>query len=520
MSRINDFTQLRHFRAAGPVSAAFIGDDQSVVPAILGPVGGGKSVSCVYKGIRRASRMPVCNDGVIRYRRVIVGSTYGQLERNLYPTWKRWLPEDGGDFTPVSEWKGGGGRSAEHRLEWDVVRGTKLVTVFAEFIFAAVGEQAIEDFVRGFEPTDAWFYEMDLLPRALVQSMIPRLGRYPATSETEPDALTTAQASSYQPQLCGDLNAPDIDSWFFQDFEEAQIPGYRVYKQPSGLSPRAENRGNLRPDYYETQVALLSKQAAGRHLVKRMVHAQYAPSLDGEPVYPEYDDATHLAGAPLAPLPGLSIVMGFDQGVQRPAAVIAQVTPSGQYRLLAECVPGRMNARRFAEAVRNTLLEVAPGVPLAEVHYCDPAGFTGADREAGDLAWAEVVAAELGVVILPCETNELDPRLTAVKDELTYSIGPGEPALLVSPVCQMLRKGFASHYRYAKTKVGGGERTSDKPEKNDWSNPHDALQYLLLGLKGRSGVIAGRRDPRAPERRHGRQADAGDSVQIRAPVII
>ena len=55
----------------------------------------------------------------------------------------------------------------------------------------------------------------------------------------------------------------------------------------------------------------------------------------------------------------------------------------------------------------------------------------------------------------------------------------------------MLRKGFASHYRYAIQRVGGLPKTSDKPEKNDWSNPHDALQYLELGDKGRYGVVSG-----------------------------
>ena len=30
-----------------------------------------------------------------------------------------------------------------------------------------------------------------------------------------------------------------------------------------------------------------------------------------------------------------------------------------------------------------------------------------------------------------------------------------------------------------------------KPKKNAWSNPHDALQYIVLGLFGISGVVKG-----------------------------
>lgn len=528
MSSPRTLSQFRKFKPAGPVSGAFIADDRNVVPALLGPVGGGKSVACVYKGIYRASRMPVCNDGVIRYRRAIVGGTYGQLERNLYPTWKRWLPEDGGDFTPVSEWKGGGGRSAVHRLEWEILRNVggqpRWVTVLGEFVFAAVGEQAVEDFVRGFEPTDFWFYEMDLLPRALLEAAIPRLGRYPAISDTEPDALSKASGDSYQPQICGDLNAPDIDSWFFEDFEENEVPGYKVYKQPSGLSARAENLHNLRSNYYDLQVATLSKRPGGRHLVKRMVHAQYAPSLDGEPVFPEYGDDIHLL-SDVRPLPGLPIHLGFDQGLQRPACVAAQITPQGQWRLLFECVPGRMNARRFAQAVKHKIAEVAPGVPLADVAWCDPAGTIGADKEAGDMAWNEIVGAELGITLCGTETNEIEARLTAVKDELSYMIDPETPGLVLSRRhCPMLRKGFASHYRYTRQRVGNSERTSDKPEKNDWSNPNDALQYLMLGIKGRVGAISGPQDARDRARaigQRGRQHVADDDcVVLDAPVAL
>ncbi len=520
--RPQELSQVRNFKPAGPVSAAFIGDDTSVVPTLLGPVGGGKSVACVYKGIRRASLMPVCNDGVIRYRRAIVGTTYGQIERNLYPTWKRWLPEDGGDITQVAEWKGGGGRSATHRLEWEVVRGHTLVPVMAEFVFAAVGEQSVEDFVRGFEPTDFWFYEMDLLPRSLLEASIPRLGRFPAVSNSEPDALSRTAADSYTPQICGDLNAPDIDSWFYEDFEEKPVPGYRLYKQPSGLSPKAENRANLRSNYYDVQVAVLSKRQNGKNLVKRMVHAQYAPSPDGQPVYEEYSDDLHLLPT-IAPVPDVPLTLGFDQGLRRPACVGFQDLPTGQCRVLFEVVPGRMNARRFAEHVRLKIAEVAPGIPLAEIHWCDPAGTIGADQEAGDLAWNEIVAVELGIVIMGTETNEIEARTTAVSDDLTYMIDAQTPGIVISREhCPMLRKGFASHYRYRKERVGTGERTSDKPEKTDESNPHDALQYGRLGVKGRVGAIAGPRDARDPARAIGQRrthADAGDAcVVVKSPV--
>lgn len=510
----------RVFTPSGPVSGAYIHERAAKCKALLGPVGSGKTVANIYDSLSAAAHMPVCNDGIIRYRRAIIGSTYGQLQRNLYPSWRTWLPDDKGSFTPDSEWEGGGGRSATHTLSWDIRRGGKLIEVRAEYLFAAIGDLVVEEFMRGFEPTDMWLFEMDQLAEAVLTVGMTRIGRYPRTGQ-EPDAVPQNVAFPYY--VCGDLNAPDTDSWFYHLFEEDRPDQFRLFRQPSGRSPQAENRSNLRADYYDNQVAILSKQRNGKYLVRRMVDAQYAPSISGEPVYGElFDDMVHMSAAPLAPLPKVPIVLGFDQGLQRPACVMLQRSSSGQYRVLGECIPGRMNARRFAAHVRRMVEDVAPGVPLADVHYCDPAGLIGADKEAGDYAWAEIVAAELGIVIVGTETNELEPRLTAVSDELSYMIRPGEPALVVDPRCRMLRKGFVSEYRYVRQKIGNSETTTDKPEKNDYSNPHDALQYVLLGLKGRYGVIEGRADPRAPQRALGHKARArrdadDDCVVLDAP---
>jgi len=43
----------------------------------------------------------------------------------------------------------------------------------------------------------------------------------------------------------------------------------------------------------------------------------------------------------------------------------------------------------------------------------------------------------------------------------------------------MLRKGFLGRYQYRRVKVSGSaERYHDEPEKNEYSHPHDALQYV------------------------------------------
>ena len=474
--------QVRQFKPAGRVAASFLADSTSKVRFLRGPVGGGKTVSCVFDAPMQASKMPLCRDGQIHVRGTVIGATYGQLERNLYPTWKFWLPPGG----PNSVWEGGGGRFAKHHLKFDIIRGGKRVRVNLEMIFAAIGELSVEQFVRGYEPTFWHLFETDLLPNGIVEEALGRLGRWPNAEMRLPEL----PPEDYHSYVVGDLNAPDIDSWYYKLVEEICPPGLTQYVQPSGLSPNAENVQNLSPTYYQD---LLARNAHRKKWVTRFIKNEYGPTEVGDPVYAEYSDQVHLAPEELKFDPSRPLSLGLDQGLTQPAAVVLQRSANGQWRVLFEYVPGRMNARRFAIGLRDLIAEKCPNAKIEQA-YADPAGFTGADNEAGELAWAETVGKELGVVVMPAPTNEIDPRLTAVKDELSFMLDGGEPALLISRACRMLRKGFASHYVYATR--AAEQAQYGKPIKNVYSNPHDALQYILLGVKGRYGVIQGNRvDP-------------------------
>jgi hypothetical protein len=88
-------------------------------------------------------------------------------------------------------------------------------------------------------------------------------------------------------------------------------------------------------------------------------------------------------------------------------------------------------------------------------------------------------------------------RLEVVRSALNRLID-GNPGLLVSPACPTLRKGFAGGYQYRLIKSSNGAQTHETPNKNTFSHPHDALQYLLLG-GGEFSVVLNRqrRDARA-----------------------
>ncbi|MGQ5525469.1 hypothetical protein ACUHMQ_19695 [Chitinimonas sp. PSY-7] len=52
---------------------------------------------------------------------------------------------------------------------------------------------------------------------------------------------------------------------------------------------------------------------------------------------------------------------------------------------------------------------------------------------------------------------------------------------------KVLIKGFNGGYQYRKMLVPGEERYTETPDKNRFSHPHDALQYVALGHLGNPG---------------------------------
>lgn len=493
-------SMFRNFKPPGPVAAAFLADRQHDVRLIRGPFASGKTVVSIFDHLSNATAMPVCRDGWIHFRLAACGITYGQLERNLYPTWHYWLSKDGGDWTE-GEWEGGGGRFAKQTLEFDILRGDRVYPVRFETIFGAIGEMAIESFTRGFEPTAWYLFEVDQFPDGIIEACLGRRSRFP-------NADMLGRQPDYRSYVVGDLNSPDIDSWYYKTVEETKPEGWKQYVQPSGLSPNAENVHNLAPNYYAD---LYRKNKHKKRWVKRFIMNEYGPSDAGEAVYgDDYADEFHLAPDGIPYDPQRPIYLGFDQDLNG-AAVVAQKGSNNRWKILAEYVPGRVGPRRFAQGLRELLDHRCPGWRVAGA-WADRAGFGGADREGGELAWAEIVAAELGIIIEPGPTQQIAARHQAVRDQLTFAIEPGIYGIVLSgPDCPMLRKGFNSHYMFEKRKPEQGQ--ASKPIKNVWSNPHDALQYLLTGYHGYGDIIGG---PRAEQRRMADNASSDGVTVVRS----
>ena len=170
-----------------------------------------------------------------------------------------------------------------------------------------------------------------------------------------------------------------------------------------------------------------------------------------------------------------------------PACIVGQISPKGQLLILDEFIAEDMGIRQFAaEVVKPALMNKYHGTTRF-ISKGDPAGV---NRSQTDERTCYQELLEVGIASEPADTNDWIPRRESVAFFLNKLAG-GEPGFLLSPNCRQLRKGFIGGYRYERLKVAG-ERYRDRPVKDRFSHPHDALQYLCLAAREGGKVVRAR----------------------------
>ena len=454
----------------GPVSQRFMASNRSV-QIVNGPIGSGKTTTCLMKTIRLAQRQAISTRDtttnatgarvpVRKFRLCVVRDTYRQLWKTTLPSWFKRIPRTMGEFT------GSENAPATHRVPFALADGS--VCEF-QVDFVAIGDNSAEDVLRGYEVTCFYLNEADLLAKEVYTYARGRTGRFPDMAEGGP---------TWHGVLM-DCNAPELGSWLYEDYferseDDLAARGVALFRQPGGMEPGAENRANLPPGYYESQ---LTDQPDW--YIQRMIHNRPGFSRAGKPVFPEFNDALHVAANDLAYLPGLPLLIGMDAGLN-PAAAIGQRMPSGVWRILDEIVPpSGTGPLRFAQALTQRLRERFSEARTI-LAYADPSAAYGADKQGGERSWIEIVEAEAAIRVLAAPTNALVPRLEAVRLPLTRLIDGGS-GFILSPRCLVLRRALNAGYRYRKKTGTEDQHNTDSPEKNEFSHPADALQYLCSG---------------------------------------
>lgn len=464
---------------APPTITAFL-QCRSFVHLITGPFGSGKSTGCVMKILLLAQEQERGHDGIRHSRGAVIRNTYRELMDTTKKTIDAWLPPD------VAVWMEG---SASYFLKFNDVE--------CEIMLRALDTPEDVKKLLSLDLTFAWVNEAKQIPKAILDGLTGRVGRYPNSVE---------EGHCTWSGVFMDTNPPDADHWIYKLFEEYENieaedrASYQVFHQPSGLAANAENIENLLkgarnakglPLYYARQMVGKTKQ-----WIDVFVHGRYGFISDDRPVYPEYKDDIHTAKHELI-WKGGRLYLGMDFGLT-PALVVAQQVPAiFQWQFIDEITSDSMGADRFAKHAVQYLKANYPGAVFRG--HGDPAGAARGHDADERTAFDYCQAAKLPIV--PAPTNDPTRRREAVVAGLTTLCMNGQPALIISPKCKLLRRGMAGGYAYARVQVSGEARFRDEPIKNKYSHPCEAAQYLMVG-EGMDGAGLDGTTTSDPEERH------------------
>lgn len=471
----------------GALLCQFI-QDRAHVSGIRGPIGSGKTLAMFNKIWQIAcEQRPSPQDGMRKTRWGVIRNTYPDLEGTTVKDWLEWFPPELYGTMYYS-------RPLEYHMQLGDVR--------CEIVFMALDRPEDIRKLRSGQFTGFYFNELQYIPKEIFDEAESRTGRFPSPA----DGFASWDGVLF------DLNEPEEDHWLVQMTGEVAFPedmpaderarlvwpkDWKYYVQPPALvevfgpdgktivgyriNPLAENTRWLKPTYYPQKVQGKTKAWIDSRLMNKI-----SLWVDGKAVWPQFNAETHVAKTELKPHPGYPVLVGLDFG-RSPAAIFAQLIDSRWY-ILDECLAFDVDSVAFVPLVKKKLATRFAGYDFKA--YGDPKGM---DKTQNSTKTSYEIFESFGVPVQAvfCNDNDLELRLGAVSHVLN-GMHNGAPRMLLCPThCRTLKVAMAGkyHYRKLKTAKGGYE---EKPLKDRYSNPADALQYLVLGegegdsLRGRS----------------------------------
>lgn len=421
---------------------------------IMGPVGSGKTSGCIWHLFMNACKQIPDENGVRRSRYAVIRAHYPELKSTTIKSWIGWF-KDKIKITydiPIKA-----------EIKYGLSDGT---SINMEVLFLAVDSELNVEKLRSLEVTGCHINEAGEIDQGIFQMMKTRMNRFPAKKD----------GGAVDPFIILDYNAVSTDNWLYKLAEETKPEGHSFYRQPPAVlfvnnkyvvNPEAENLMHLSETYY-TDMCLGNDS----DFIYVNVMNNYGETRSGKPVYKDYEDTIHCSKQDLQPAKGIQLVIGMDQGL-RPAAVFTQQLPDGTVQVLDEIVTEDCSLQEFC----NDML-----IPLLNNKYkdfkknyyvvCDPAT---TQRSMNDSKAGTEVLRELGIKYRTAKTNAFMARKEAVVYFLRL-----QNKFKLSPSCTYLRKGFINEYHFDEIRHSQSDMFKDRPTKNIYSNPHDALQYACL----------------------------------------
>ena len=449
-------------------------NDSSFVRGLMGPVGSGKSYACASEIMLRALQQPVSPlDNTRHSRFVIVRNSYPELRTTTIKTWLEIFDE--ATWGPM-RWS----PPLTHHIQ--LPPKGKLAGLDMEVIFLALDTPKDVRKLLSLELTGAWVNEARELPKAVIDGLTHRVGRYP----------TKAHGGCQHRFIIMDTNPPDDDHWWHKLAEKEKMTGkyaWKFYKQPGGvkevdasyenaiyagskywgMNEKAENIDNLTEGYYEQMLG-------GKNLdwIRCYAGGEYTFVQEGRAVWQEYSDS--VMSEEIEYLPEYPLQIGLDFGLT-PAAVFGQRLDNGRWHILHELVTFDMGLERFTTQMKIEINKMFPKAKDIQI-WGDPAG--SKRDEIFEVTAFDHLKTQ-GMNARPTVSNDFKIRREAGAMPMNRLIN-GKSGLIVNKTCSSLRKSLAGGYFFKREAMGSGqERFKDVPFKNNFSHIGDAFGYLMLG---------------------------------------
>lgn len=510
--------------------------DRSEIAIIRGPWGSGTSTACVQRIWQHLIEQNRGDDGFRKSRWFVMRESYPRIETTTLATWLEWMPEReyGKLYT--------GSRPYLHEI--------RVGDIKADIWFGASDDSASDAMFKSLEPTGWWWNEIEFQQMAAFFAAHGRVGRYPRAvdggsrwSGSIAD-LNAPPENHWLPMLTGEVPLPDdMSDDLRMAFDVGEIrasgvvlperalasrrhgPGMAYFVQPPAVLEVKDEAGRIidwkvNPDaenlrWLADYDADPPEEIPGENYYRRAMHGKtirwiqanlgnrIVPRVEGDPVYPSFDEAMHVARQPLEPVPNEDVIVGLDFG-RRPAAVFMQ-NVRGQHQYQFEATMENAGASKFAPKLREILAVHYPWVlshgAKAKLRiWGDPKGQDGTQTDERT-AYDVFAAHGLKVMPAPVKGNNILTRIEAVEYRLERAPG-GKPDILISPFCGRLKLALGGGYRYQKE--GATPMTERKPIKDKHSDIADAMQYAELG-EGSGRAMIGREDRPRPVDLRGRR---------------
>jgi hypothetical protein len=402
--------------------------------------------------------------GVRKSRMGIIRATNPQLRSTTIKTFEMWIPPSTATVVYTAP--------INARMQQRLSDGT---TIDCEFVFLALDVPEDVKKLTSLELTAAYINEVREIEHTHFETLKGRIGRFPQTKRDERGKVI------YGPtRVCiiMDSNPPKTTHWTFEMFHTGKLPdGFALFVQPPAviwneetqswdINAEAENLLHLPDGYYLKQLS-----GATDEYIRVMLAGEPGMSSAGKPVFPSYSERRHVASQILVPIRGLPLIIGLDFGLM-PAAAFMQLTGKG-LRILDEMPASDESLEDFVQDYLKPLLASKyPGFQV--IGAGDPAG---RGRSGLDKRTPFDVLSAAGIKAYPAATNNFITRKETVEWFMRR-----EEGLLISPNCLTIREGFAGGYIYKKLQNDSG-RHAERPDKNPYSHPMDAVQYGALWAK-------------------------------------